>query len=351
VEAASYAFFTLARDRFATVLPEQYVLKREALPGLLHGYDAELGWTQHYATPYGERPRPRTFGRALGLALGDSFTHGDEVEHAETWPQALAETAQADVYNLGVGGYGADQSLLQLRRLPKDVPGPVLLFGFELRNVDRVVNVYRPFLLPTTGIPLPKPRFALQGGALRLLPNPAPDKAALERLLDPAFVARIGADDYWYSSARNPRFSFPYTRLLFDTSVWRQALGSRDLRGEVAARPEEDLWRVAEPRALYLALLDAIVAEAAARGYRPVLVLLPSFHAFHHLRRNQPVAGRTAVLQHCAAKGYACFDALGLLVDDPARRKADVLFRPGGHTSAEANRAIGAALAASLQRR
>lgn len=351
VESGSCAFLRLTHERFALAQPEQYVQKRQAIPELRRAYDTELGWTHHYDTPFGERPRPREYGHPIALAFGDSFTHGDEVAHDETWPQALADQLGADVYNFGVGGYGADQALLRFRQVVKGLRAPVMLLAFELRNIDRVVNRYRPFLLPATGIALPKPRFVLRGGRLELLPNPVTTSEGLDRLADPAFVEGMGGDDYWYSVARGPRLSFPYTRLLFDRSIWSQALAARSFRGEVAPRPDEDLWQVAGPRSLYLAILDAFVTEVTSAGSRPVLVVLPGFHAFHHLRRSSPVVGLDEVLKHCGRRDYACFDALTALVKDPEGRKADVFFRPGGHTSPTANRLIANSLAEFLRRR
>jgi hypothetical protein len=351
VESGSCVFFRLTHDRFALARPEQYVQKPEAFDALRRAYDRELGWTHHYDTPFGERPRAREYGHSLALAFGDSFTHGDEVAHDETWPQALAELLEADVYNFGVGGYGLDQALLRFRQVSPRIQAPLVLIAFELRNIDRVVNRYRPFLLPGTGIALPKPRFVLRGGRLELLPNPVTTAEGLDRLADPAFVESMGEQDYWYSVARGPRLSFPYTRLLFDRSIWSQALAARSFRGEVAPRPDENLWQVAGPRALYLAILDAFVAEVTGLGSRPVLVLLPGFHAFHHLRRSSPVVGLDEVLSHCGSRGYTCFDGLTALVNDPQGRKADVFFRPGGHTSPAANRLVAASLAEFLRRR
>lgn len=350
VEGASFAFFRLAADRFALVRPQQYVLGADTIAKLGWAYDVELGWRRRYETLYGERSRPRDYWRPLATAFGDSFTHGDEVGDADTWPQALADRLQADVYNFGVPGFGADQALLRFRQVAARVPARLALLAFELRNIDRVVNRYRPFLLPGTGIPLPKPRFVLRDGALELLPNPVRSPEQLAQLGDPAFIESLGREDYWYEVLRGPRLSFPYSRLLFSPSIWRRALADKSLRGEVAPRPEEDLWAVEEPRALYLAILDAFAAEASRLGRKPVLVLLPGFQAIHQLRRGRPVTGRDVVRAHCAARGYTCFDALQPLIEDPEERRLGAFFEPGGHTSPLANGLIAGALAEFLDR-
>jgi hypothetical protein len=47
------------------------------------------------------------------LAVGDSYTFGDEVADGETWPAYLQELSGRRVLNAGVAGYGLDQSVLR----------------------------------------------------------------------------------------------------------------------------------------------------------------------------------------------------------------------------------------------
>ena len=51
------------------------------------------------------------------LALGDSFTFGDEVGDGDTWPAQLELALGKRVLNGGVFGYGVDQSVLRLEKL------------------------------------------------------------------------------------------------------------------------------------------------------------------------------------------------------------------------------------------
>ena len=55
------------------------------------------------------------------LAVGDSFTFGDEVKDDETWPAHLQQLLGRRVLNAGVSGYGFDQIVL---RAEKDRAGP-----------------------------------------------------------------------------------------------------------------------------------------------------------------------------------------------------------------------------------
>lgn len=51
------------------------------------------------------------------LAVGDSYTFGDEVSDWETWPAQLQKLSGRRVINGGVFGYGIDQAFLRARRL------------------------------------------------------------------------------------------------------------------------------------------------------------------------------------------------------------------------------------------
>jgi hypothetical protein len=51
------------------------------------------------------------------LAVGDSFTFGDEVSDAETWPAQLQQITGRRVLNGGVSGYGFDQIVLRAEQL------------------------------------------------------------------------------------------------------------------------------------------------------------------------------------------------------------------------------------------
>lgn len=337
VEVGSLVFFRAFRDRFTFADPSAYVVAPDQLALLAKAYDPDLGWAPRYPTPHGERPTPRTFQRPWMMAFGDSFTHCDEVADGETWEVFLAERTGTNVYNFGVGGFGTDQAYLRYRQKAGELPTDVVSLGFTLESINRVVNVYRKFYWIRTGIPLTKPRFRLENGRLELVRNPLQTAEDIEKLTDPAFVDRIGRDDHWYSQASLPVLSFPYTELLLDPRIWRQALGRRAER-ETDARPFEDLWQDASTRALLLAILDAFVIDTTAAGSRPVLLLFPNRPDVEALIRGRQAPGRTHFLQHCRDRGYACFDGVasfaGALADVPDR---SAYYRVGAHLSPQGN--------------
>lgn len=52
----------------------------------------------------------------LMLAVGDSFTFGDQVKNSDTWPACIARQIPLDFWNGGVFGYGPAQSILRAER-------------------------------------------------------------------------------------------------------------------------------------------------------------------------------------------------------------------------------------------
>lgn len=94
----------------------------------LVGYEPRPGYTAaavHFdgegfrstgpATPGG--PAPPGEAKPAVLAVGDSYTYGDEVGDGETWPAHLQRLIGVRVINAGVSGYGFDQSVLRAEKV------------------------------------------------------------------------------------------------------------------------------------------------------------------------------------------------------------------------------------------
>jgi hypothetical protein len=189
-------------------------LERIAAGDTYVAFDSTLGWTvtpslsraansatyrSNSAGMRGDREYalvPPETGPRLA-AFGDSFTHCDDVENDECWTAQLeAEAPGAEVLNFGVSGYAPDQAWLRYQREGRAYHPCAVLIGYMVENVNRVVNRFRPFYQPETGITLGKPRFVLRGNGLELLPVPA--RSALD-YADAAWVEReLGPNDFWY---------------------------------------------------------------------------------------------------------------------------------------------------------
>ena len=175
----------------------------------------------------------RPSGIARVVVLGDSFTFGEDVDDAETWPHRLEEMLPAtEVLNLGVHGYGHDQMLLYLEEEGLKYHPDLVVVGFLPDDMERNLVAFRDYA---------KPRFVLQDGRLTLrnVPVPSPEGVL----------------------AREP-FRLKFLDLL-------SMLG-----GQYERRTGREQ---AAMREITLALLDEMNAVAAAAGARIAFAYLPVY--------------------------------------------------------------------------
>jgi hypothetical protein len=150
-----------------------------------HTYDAELGWVpkQGQVDGWGTTIRILENGiRSNGrgevwdatddpiLAVGDSYTFGDQVPDSETWPAQLEKLSGRRVINGGVDGYGVDQSFLRARRFLSRYRFSSLIFSFIPDNIRRsqmsvMFATAKPYFdfkegqLTLENVPVPPPSF------------------------------------------------------------------------------------------------------------------------------------------------------------------------------------------------
>lgn len=203
------------------------------------------------------------------IAVGDSYTNGDEVGDSETYPARLAERLGVSVANHGVGGYGPAQSLLNLERNIGRYPQvEVVILGIMYENIFRMVNSYRPVLYTNSSDYTLKPYMA--GGEL----VPHPGQPALESLEQFKRVAETSFDhDFW----AKPVARFPYSLAL------ARSLGSNYFRYRrlqkafrTAGEPEYSLaFDANEIKLNLIALLNRYASLAREWRVRPVVIFIP----------------------------------------------------------------------------
>ena len=305
----------------AVRLPMSYDL--EALDLIARGeaylaFDAELGWQprpaadaridgSRYTHNQAGLRAPREYAPSPGpgirrfAAFGDSFTYCQEVSIGNCWTEQLAEELPAtEVLNYGVPGYAPDQAWLRYRRLGASTSPCAVLIGHMVENVNRVVNRFRPFYEPKTGIPLGKPRFGLDGDQLRLLGTGA---EGAEQFRDPRWVeTQLGPHDAWYypgTFVANPldglflsrltRTAFYQTGDRHDGMEWTPAWAARMYRPG------------SEPFEVLLGVLSGFAADVRAAGASPVVLIFPSKDEVEaardgHARTHQPLVDALARL-------------------------------------------------------
>lgn len=144
------------------------------------------------------------------VCVGDSFTHGNEVDDSSTYPAILERLAKVAVGNFGVGGFDVFQSVLQYEGVLSRIDTPkigVLCIMYE--NGRRNLNAFRPVYsnsLDTYEAFLFKPYFdgnAFVDAVIR------PDENTFERSLRKA--ESLFSTDFW----AKPKVSFPYSLSVF----------------------------------------------------------------------------------------------------------------------------------------
>lgn len=269
-------------------------------------FDPTLGWTNrpssisanglYHTNAQGFRG-VREYSAALPpervrvVAYGDSYTQSDDVDEDDTWAAQLEKRLPGlETLNAGVSGYTVDQAFLRFQS-QSAIAADVVLIGFTGENINRVVNVFRPFYVPN-GTPLAKPRFVLRGDDLALLPNPLRDENDLRRLLaaDAELFAAMAAHDYWYDlwPIAGPEDAFATVRL--GKTIWSAA--KHVLRKDSLV----DLHGVYQPTSegflITKKIFERFVEAALARDELPVIVFFPNTRDLLHgpLRRYAPLA-------------------------------------------------------------
>ena len=312
--------------------PSYLERRRDNAVDRLHAYSEDYGWAPRpgaravergalseinaagYRGPLvAARPGPR---RRVAL-VGDSTAFGYGVRDEETYARLLEPAAGVEVVNLGVEGFGPDQSLLRLERegLPLEPAEVLMSFCVENDFADASLPV---FLYDGRH---PKPWFTLDGEGLAL--------HAAHLRLSPA--ARLGL---WLSER-----SQVYLRLAAvlaprpaPVEAWRER------RDRALADPAGAVELVAR---LLLRQRD----EAAARGARYTLLLQPGKESYN---RGSELAER--LRSRLEPAGVELLD-LAAAHHAAGRRFAEFAFDPTGHLTPAGHAAVAEAIRDHWQRR
>lgn len=101
------------------------------------------------------------------VAAGDSFTFGDRVSDADSWPAHLERTLGVGVANGGVYGYGLDQAVLRAEQLAALYEPELLILSFIRADIFRTMTSLRGKAA--------KPYFEIENGTLALRNTPVPE--------------------------------------------------------------------------------------------------------------------------------------------------------------------------------
>ncbi len=222
----------------------------------------------------------------------------------------------------------------------------MVALGLITENINRAVSVFRPYYFPATLLRLTKPRYILLGDELVLRENPIQTKVHLSKLMDDRFLRAVGADDWWFNRDNYPIFGFPYTAILVNPRIWKEAFFGKAGQpvNDMNPRPWEELWTHEEPRELMFALFDQFFDEARGQGAKPLLLIFPQRKEVEDQLRfgHVPDSVRT-ILEHCQARALDCIEMVSLfaahVVESGDPGTLDRLFRRA-HVSPEGNELV-----------
>ena len=244
IEFILHVLIMKLRSKYKTVflMQEDLIPKinKEGLKRFIErGYDPELGWvrkpntskteklfggvTSYHINSIGSRKNPGHEKLPMKIvSYGDSYTFSREVNDNQTWQYYLAKLTKSNVGNFGVGNYGLDQSLLRFKRdLSKIKKSKILIIGIVPATIRRNLSVWKYYSDPVIALGF-KPRFILEKGKLKLIPNPL-DKE--EKYLQLEKVAPLAQKhDYFYKRFRRRIFIFPYTLSILKNPKWKISL-------------------------------------------------------------------------------------------------------------------------------
>lgn len=130
--------------------------------------DPERGW-RNGNQAFCESPVSDADKNRRLLILGDSRMNYSNVTIQETITSYLKD-AQIHVVNLATEMYGLDQSILALKQGLERYQPDFVVVALGTDTGGHLDCHYLPFLYPTIGLPLLKPKFILKGDSLKLVP-------------------------------------------------------------------------------------------------------------------------------------------------------------------------------------
>lgn len=294
---------------------------------------------------YSRRPRAGVLRIAL---FGDSFTHGDDVSFEHTWGHRLEDTlktagAPAEVINFGVFGYGIDQAFLRWREVGPAFAPDLVVFGLQMENVKRNVNLIRPVYQGDTNLPFSKPRFTLSGDRLELVNSPTLPPAELPEVLKDLQAWRLARYERFFDASSSRSRPWHVSKLL------SAAVDAITYTPPSSGKADPLFYDPrSEPARLALRILREFRESVESRGGTWVIVHLPVAAAVRSLLAGK-APGYDELLRAIETE-HRVVRPDARLVQEARTSLAGVFHRGGGHYTTLGNEIVAGALAEYLAR-
>lgn len=295
--------------------------RRQIADRVFTRYDSELGWVnipnEHLPNFFGPGMNLSTNARGFRnvttisemfsagkervVCSGDSFTFGYGVGDRDTWCAQLSDLdPQLDTVNIGVNGYGVDQSYLMYKRESPYLRPNIQIFAFitddfRRMEVDHFIGAWKPVL-------------SIRNGKLAEEEVPVPRHLIRSKLAD--WAALYGG---YFNSLRTVqlinRAAMHLHLNVSPTDAWQK---------------DQQTWT-----RVFGSILDSLKTLNQSEGSKVVLVYLPTEHDRCNCSNANLEFWRSAVSQEAANRGIVFID----LVDDfqklPQNKVSHLFIQPG----------------------
>lgn len=292
----------------------QALLKDPARSPVRSAQDPILGWKPwRESNPAGMRDnRSYQIDRNQKVlrvsAFGDSFTFSSDVSLEESWGQQLMTlNSSIQLFNFGAGAYGLDQAYLRYKQHKLPFKGDIVFIGYMSENIQRHVNVWRPFISPRYSNALfTKPRFKIIDDDLVLLPNPIATLDDHRKFLehDKLIIPELGENDYHYNVGynRSPLDFSPLVR------VFKSLSGLIRMKLLTPIFDYSGMYSTSsEALELTERIFDEFYREVLADGSLPVILIFPDTGDARRNKEGKPPRYRP-LLDYFDQKGYEYID-------------------------------------------
>jgi hypothetical protein len=209
-------------------------------------------------------------------AYGDSFTAGFGVKPECAWSNVLGKMLGCRIENYGVPGYGTDQAYLRFHDNNQD-EAKIVLVGVLSENIQRNVNQFRNFLVPSPQCQT-KPRFVLDSqGHLRLVPFPQLTAEDYEDFIkNPEHYLKY---DYFLPGGPSgaQKLAFPYTWSILKAHKF---FYDRFILGYKSYTQFYKPGHPSQAFPLTIAIINQFISEIKARGKHPIVLIFPTDEDF-----------------------------------------------------------------------
>ena len=327
IEILTFVWIRLVRKYFPWLITEKDEHPKLSKDGLArfipNGFDPELGWvrkpnTSHYESgkngrtrwsinSNGSRTNPSFENKQSVISCyGDSFTFARQVNDNETWEHHMSKKLGTNVLNFGVGNYGADQSLLRLKREFLKNRTKIVILGVVPDTVSRILSCWKHYYEYGNTFAF-KPRFTLKNNNLNLIKNIINEETRFSKYFD--YLSQIQEHDYFYRAKfKKEKIHFPYSFTIFKNTrrnfsiIWwvtiiriLSTLGSNT--SKISWNPMRTImrvnleWRVRlykneQTTTLLKEIIREFVSYSKEQRFTPVFVFLPQKDDLLFIKKN-----------------------------------------------------------------